>query len=200
MGGGEQAPPFTPAKPSPKPKPPPPPPADSGSGGSGGTGGVFGVFVGGGPFGPFPGSKPGPVDSSPDDDKPGPGGPGGGKSGGFGGTGPKGPKGPRDQRDPGPRGPRGPIELYTPQEAEIDRELLASLEDYEATMLSEVHTARRYTHARSVVTTDAASRALELGLVAPGERLLIVAGTPFGAPGAANLLRLAHAPLPIRKR
>jgi len=51
-----------------------------------------------------------------------------------------------------------------------------------------------------VVTTDAASRALELGLVAPGERLLIVAGTPFGAPGAANLLRLAHAPMPIRKR
>lgn len=51
-----------------------------------------------------------------------------------------------------------------------------------------------------VVTTDAASRALELGLVAPGERLLIVAGTPFGAPGAANLLRLAHAPMPARKR
>lgn len=51
-----------------------------------------------------------------------------------------------------------------------------------------------------VVTTDAASRALDLGLVAPGERLLIVAGTPFGAPGAANLLRLAHAPLPVRRR
>jgi hypothetical protein len=81
--------------------------------------------------------------------------------------GPKEPSGPRDQRDPGPKGPkgptgpkgqtwpfgptgpRGPIELYTPQEAEIDRGLLASPEDYEATLLSEVHTARRYTHARS---------------------------------------------------
>ena len=28
----------------------------------------------------------------------------------------------------------------------------------------------------------------------PGQRILILAGTPFGAPGAANLLRLAHAP------
>ncbi|KAI6244307.1 Pyruvate kinase [Aphelenchoides fujianensis] len=51
-----------------------------------------------------------------------------------------------------------------------------------------------------VVTTDASSKALELGLVAPGERLLVVAGTPFGAPGAANLLRLAHAPAPNRRR
>jgi pyruvate kinase len=51
-----------------------------------------------------------------------------------------------------------------------------------------------------VVTTDASSKALELGLVAPGERLLVVAGTPFGAPGAANLLRLAHAPMPVRRR
>jgi pyruvate kinase len=51
-----------------------------------------------------------------------------------------------------------------------------------------------------VVTTDAANRALELKLVEPGERLLIVAGTPFGAPGAANLLRLAHAPFAPRKR
>ncbi|WP_454715108.1 pyruvate kinase [Caulobacter segnis] len=51
-----------------------------------------------------------------------------------------------------------------------------------------------------VVTTDASSKALELGLVAPGERLLVVAGTPFGAPGAANLLRLAHAPAPVRRR
>jgi len=51
-----------------------------------------------------------------------------------------------------------------------------------------------------VVTTDASSKALELGLVAPGERLLVVAGTPFGAPGAANLLRLAHAPAPSRRR
>jgi pyruvate kinase len=51
-----------------------------------------------------------------------------------------------------------------------------------------------------VVTTDASTKALELGLVKPGERLLVVAGTPFGAPGAANLLRLAHAPMPVRKR
>jgi pyruvate kinase len=50
------------------------------------------------------------------------------------------------------------------------------------------------------VTTDASTKALELGLVKPGERLLVVAGTPFGAPGAANLLRLAHAPMPVRKR
>jgi pyruvate kinase len=32
------------------------------------------------------------------------------------------------------------------------------------------------------------------GLAEPGQRILILAGTPFGAPGAANLLRLAHAP------
>jgi pyruvate kinase len=51
-----------------------------------------------------------------------------------------------------------------------------------------------------VVTTNASNKALELGLVAPGERLLVVAGTPFGAPGAANLLRLAHAPAPSRRR
>jgi pyruvate kinase len=51
-----------------------------------------------------------------------------------------------------------------------------------------------------VVTTDAIAKAVELKLVGPGERLLIVAGTPFGAPGAANLLRLAHAPFPPRKR
>jgi pyruvate kinase len=51
-----------------------------------------------------------------------------------------------------------------------------------------------------VVTTDASTKALELGLVAPGERLLVVAGTPFGAPGAANLLRLAHAPGVTRRR
>lgn len=51
-----------------------------------------------------------------------------------------------------------------------------------------------------VVTTDAAARALELGLAKPGERILIVAGTPFGAPGAANLLRLTHAPFAPRKR
>jgi pyruvate kinase len=42
--------------------------------------------------------------------------------------------------------------------------------------------------------------ATTLGLVPPGGRLLIVAGTPFGAPGAANLLRLAHAPTRFRRK
>jgi len=45
------------------------------------------------------------------------------------------------------------------------------------------------------VTEAACQIAASLGLAAPGARILIVAGTPFGAPGAANLLRLAHAPL-----
>jgi pyruvate kinase len=43
--------------------------------------------------------------------------------------------------------------------------------------------------------TDAAVKvAVDLGLAKSGQRILILAGTPFGAPGAANLLRLAHAP------
>ncbi len=44
------------------------------------------------------------------------------------------------------------------------------------------------------VTEDAVEAAMEYGLAEPGQRVLILAGTPFGAPGAANLLRLAHAP------
>jgi len=44
------------------------------------------------------------------------------------------------------------------------------------------------------VTEDAVNSAMEFGLAEPGQRILILAGTPFGAPGAANLLRLAHAP------
>jgi pyruvate kinase len=44
------------------------------------------------------------------------------------------------------------------------------------------------------MTREAVALAVELGLARPGERVLIVAGTPFGAPGSANLLRLAHAP------
>ena len=36
--------------------------------------------------------------------------------------------------------------------------------------------------------------AVEYDMAQPGQRILILAGTPFGAPGAANLLRLAHAP------
>ena len=44
------------------------------------------------------------------------------------------------------------------------------------------------------MTAEAVQMAVDLGLAKPGERVLIVAGTPFGAPGSANLLRLAHAP------
>jgi pyruvate kinase len=44
------------------------------------------------------------------------------------------------------------------------------------------------------LTKGAATMAAELGLAPPNGRVLILAGTPFGSPGAANLLRLAHAP------
>ena len=44
------------------------------------------------------------------------------------------------------------------------------------------------------LTRGAASLAAKLGLAPPNGRVLILAGTPFGSPGAANLLRLAHAP------
>jgi len=44
------------------------------------------------------------------------------------------------------------------------------------------------------MTDEAASLAAELGLAGAGERVLIIAGPPLGAPGAANLLRIAHAP------
>lgn len=50
------------------------------------------------------------------------------------------------------------------------------------------------------VTDDAVTCAVEYGLAEPGQRILILAGTPFGAPGAANLLRLAHAPAKGRKK
>ncbi|HEY7900225.1 MAG TPA: hypothetical protein VIC25_03470, partial [Caulobacteraceae bacterium] len=36
--------------------------------------------------------------------------------------------------------------------------------------------------------------AADLGLAEGGARVLIIAGPPLGAPGAANLLRIAHAP------
>jgi pyruvate kinase len=65
-------------------------------------------------------------------------------------------------------------------------------------------TARRLTPVwgvRAVVTKDAndmddmANRACKFavrqGLAAPGERILIIAGVPFGTPGATNMLRLA---------
>ena len=44
------------------------------------------------------------------------------------------------------------------------------------------------------MTEEAVEIAVALGLTKPGARILIAAGTPFGAPGAANLLRFAHAP------
>ena len=50
------------------------------------------------------------------------------------------------------------------------------------------------------MTDEAVDIAVNLGLVPPGGRLLIVAGTPFGAPGAANLLRMAHAPTRFRRK
>jgi pyruvate kinase len=46
----------------------------------------------------------------------------------------------------------------------------------------------------AAMTDEAAHLAAELGLAAPGGRVLIIAGPPMGAPGAANLLRIAHAP------
>jgi pyruvate kinase len=44
------------------------------------------------------------------------------------------------------------------------------------------------------MTEEAVEIAVSLGMARPGGRILIAAGTPFGAPGAANLLRFAHAP------
>lgn len=40
----------------------------------------------------------------------------------------------------------------------------------------------------------ALQQAVETGLVEPGQRVLILAGLPMGSPGAANILRIAHAP------
>ena len=42
--------------------------------------------------------------------------------------------------------------------------------------------------------------ACELGLAQAYERILILAGTPFGSPGSSNLMRFAHAPGPDRRR
>ena len=46
----------------------------------------------------------------------------------------------------------------------------------------------------AAMTDEAAHLAAELGLAGAGERVLIIAGPPLGAPGAANLLRITHAP------
>jgi len=40
----------------------------------------------------------------------------------------------------------------------------------------------------------ALQQAVETGLADPGQRVLILAGLPMGSPGAANILRIAHAP------
>jgi pyruvate kinase len=40
----------------------------------------------------------------------------------------------------------------------------------------------------------AGEMALKIGLAEPGDRVMILAGIPMGSPGAANLLRLTHAP------
>ena len=40
----------------------------------------------------------------------------------------------------------------------------------------------------------AVEQAVETGLAGPGQRVRILAGLPMGSPGAANILRLAHAP------
>jgi pyruvate kinase len=50
------------------------------------------------------------------------------------------------------------------------------------------------------MTDEAVDIACSLGLTPPGGRVLIVAGTPFGAPGTTNLLRVAHAPTRPRRR
>jgi pyruvate kinase len=46
----------------------------------------------------------------------------------------------------------------------------------------------------AAMTEDAARLAYELGLAGAAERVLIIAGPPLGSPGAANLLRITHAP------
>ena len=43
-------------------------------------------------------------------------------------------------------------------------------------------------------TRIAVAAACDLGLAGPHERVLILAGTPFGSPGSSNLMRFAHAP------
>jgi pyruvate kinase len=44
------------------------------------------------------------------------------------------------------------------------------------------------------MTKVAGEMALKTGLANPGDRVMILAGVPMGSPGAANLLRLTHAP------
>lgn len=44
------------------------------------------------------------------------------------------------------------------------------------------------------MTQMAVETAARIGLAGPGRRLLVLAGMPFGSPGAANILRLAYVP------
>jgi pyruvate kinase len=44
------------------------------------------------------------------------------------------------------------------------------------------------------LTRVAVDQAVQTGLADPGQRVLILAGLPMGSPGAANILRIAHAP------
>ncbi|MEO6376687.1 MAG: pyruvate kinase alpha/beta domain-containing protein, partial [Caulobacteraceae bacterium] len=44
------------------------------------------------------------------------------------------------------------------------------------------------------MTEQAVAFAVRLGLARPTERILILAGSPFGVAGSANILRLAHTP------
>jgi len=48
----------------------------------------------------------------------------------------------------------------------------------------------------AAMTDEAAHMAADLGLAGACDRVLIIAGPPMGAPGAANLLRITHAPRP----
>jgi pyruvate kinase len=45
------------------------------------------------------------------------------------------------------------------------------------------------------MTAEAVQTVSDMGLAKSAERILILAGVPFGAPGSANLLRFAHAPV-----
>jgi pyruvate kinase len=45
------------------------------------------------------------------------------------------------------------------------------------------------------LTRVAVEQAVLTGLAEPGQRILILAGLPMGSPGAANILRIAHAPM-----
>lgn len=44
------------------------------------------------------------------------------------------------------------------------------------------------------MTDQGVKRAVEAGLAAPGDRVVIVAGVPFGMAGSTNMIRIAHVP------